>query len=425
MISDRPDLLQAIRDRFAHIDTCPFTGPRVFFENAGGALHLKTAVETSAFYAAIPDNQGRDNAASKALVKVIDAGKADMRLFLNAPGGTIFVGETGSEVLFRLIRTAITSAPKGSICLGTTLEHPASASAMTRWAGVMGLPVVRVPHDDATGTVTAEAYAAHVTPDVAVATIIHTSPVTGMAVDIAAVARAIRATAPKALIVVDGIQHASHGAVDVAEAGIDGYAVSPYKVFSRHGYGFGWASDRLTACDKDQILGNPATSWELGTRDTGSYATFTDVVDYLDWLGSEVSPATDRRARVEAAASAIKAQEAVLARAVLSGTGNLPGLADLPGVTLVGGAGLEAREGVVSFALDTRPAAEVTAALEARGVRVHTRKADNYSGNVLTPLGLPACVRVSFSHYNTLTEVAQFLTAMQDIAQTEPAAAGA
>jgi len=45
----QPDdaLIQTIRDRFAHVDSCPFEGPRVFFENAGGALTLKSVVEPS------------------------------------------------------------------------------------------------------------------------------------------------------------------------------------------------------------------------------------------------------------------------------------------------------------------------------------------------------------------------------------------
>ena len=45
MFSDM--LLGEVRDRFAHVDSCPKTGPRIFFENAGGALTLKSAVETS------------------------------------------------------------------------------------------------------------------------------------------------------------------------------------------------------------------------------------------------------------------------------------------------------------------------------------------------------------------------------------------
>ena len=307
MLTTVPGLLEAVRARFAHVDACPFSGPRVFFENAGGALTLKSVVETSGIYAAIPDNQGRDNLASKALMAAIDKAKADMRLFLNAPSGQVFVGESGTEVLFRLIRTSALGAAPGGILLSTTLEHPASRSAMTRWADVTGRTHVLVPHDDVTGCVTAEAYLPFITPDVRVATIVHTSPVTGMSVNVGAIAAAIHKVSPACFIIVDGIQHASHGAVDISALGIDGYAISPYKVFSRHGYGVGWASDRLTACTKEVVIGGPATSWEMGTRDTGSYATFSDVVDYLVWLGGNFTTSDDRRTRLEAAAQAKEA----------------------------------------------------------------------------------------------------------------------
>ena len=72
MLTTIPGLMADVRARFAHVDTCPFEGPRVFLENAGGALTLKSVAETSGIYAAIPDNQGRDNPASKALMAVID-----------------------------------------------------------------------------------------------------------------------------------------------------------------------------------------------------------------------------------------------------------------------------------------------------------------------------------------------------------------
>ncbi len=414
MIASTPGLLEAIRDRFAHVDTCPFTGPRVFFENAGGALHLKSVAETSAFYASIPDNQGRDNAASAALVDTIAKAKADMARFFNAPGGTVFVGESGTEVLFRLVRTAALGARDGGAMLGTTLEHPATVSAMTRWSEVTGRSFIRVPHDDATGCVTPEAYAAHVTPDVRVATIIHTSPVTGMAVDVAGAAAAIRAVAPEALIIVDGIQHASHGAVDVAALGIDGYAVSPYKMFSRHGYGVGWASDRLCACTKEQIVGGPEANWEMGTRDTGAYATFSDVIAYFDWLGEQVAPETQGRARLEAAGRAIVAQEHALTQALLHGTGNLAGLTEIESVTLIGGNSIEGREGVVSIRLASMSSADLVQFLADRGIRVHIRKNDHYSGGVLGPLGFDDCVRVSICHYNSIEEIARFLDAMRE-----------
>lgn len=409
-----PKLLSEIRNRFAQIDHCPQQGPRIFFENAGGALTLKSVVETSQTYAAIPDNQGRDNVGSHELVRVINKAKEDMRVFMNATSGQFFVGESGTELLFRLIMNACLGAGPGRV-LGSSLEHPATRSACARWAGVAGQTHVLVPHDDATGTVTAEAYASKVTPDTKVATIVHTSPVTGMGVDVAAVSAAIRAVAPDCYIIVDGIQHAAHGRMDLTAYDIDGYVVSPYKVFSRHGYGVAWISDRLTKLPHNSLIDGPEDNWEMGTRDTGSYATLSDVVSYFEWLGEQVSDTTDRREKFIAAGEAIHAQEKVLTDAMIHGTGNLAGLKDMENVQILGGVDNPAREGLVSLTVSGVPSVDVVKALNAQGIRTHLRKADHYSGNILDPLGLDSCVRVSMCHYNSAHEVAQFLAAMKDI----------
>ena len=419
MIQDNPSLIAAIRDRFAHVDSCPFQGERIFFENAGGALTLKSVVETSAKYAAIPDNQGRDNPAAHALVATINKAKADLAVMMNAPSGQFFAGESGTELLFRMIRTACVNAPKGAKVIGSSIEHPASRSAARRWAEIAGLDYVNVPHDDATGLVTAEDYTALMTPDVAVATILHASPVTGMGMDVAAISKAIRAVAPNCFIIVDGIQHAAHGQVDLAAYNVDGYAISPYKVFSRHGYGIAWISDRMTALPHDMLIGAPAEGWEFGTRDTGAYATVSDVVAYFDWLGGEVSNETDPRARIEAAGRAIHAYETHLTNAMINGTGNLPGLRDMEHITILAGADNPAREGLVSVVVAGMASPDVVTILNNQGIRTHTRKADHYSGNVLDPLGLTDCIRISLCHYNTEQEVAQLLAALKEIKAAE------
>ncbi len=413
-----PTLFAEIRNRFAHVDACPISGPRVFFENAGGALTLKSTLETSNFHAAIPDNQGRDNATAHELVRIIDRAKADMAIFFNASSGRFFMGESGTELLFRLIRNAIAGATSGDV-LGSTVEHPATRSAAQHWAGILGLRYISVPHDDARGLVTPEDYAALVTPQTRVATILHTSPVTGMGMDVAGIATAIRAKAPDAFIIVDGIQHACHGQIDIDGYGIDGYVISPYKVFSRHGFGIAWASGRLTDLPHERLIDSPRETWEFGTRDTGAYATMSDVVAYFDWLGSQVSDAKSPRARIEAAGQAIHAQEKALTDAAIHGIDNLPGLADMPGVHIVGGADNPAREGLVSFWIDGTAAADIVTTLNAEGVRTHTRKADHYSGNILKPLGVEACVRVSFCHYNSRAEVARLLSVVQQLLSTK------
>lgn len=412
-ISD--ELLSEIRGKFAQIDTCPVQGARVFFENAGGALTLNSVVECSKTYAAIPDNLGRDNPGSHELARVITKARDDMRVFMNAPGGQVFMGESGTELLFRLISAACLGTNEGGEVLGSTLEHPATRSACVRWAGIARQSHVLVDHDDATGTVTPTAYAAKVTPRTQIATIVHTSPVTGMGVDITAIIAEIRKVAPDCFVIIDGIQHAAHGRVDLTEYDADGYVISPYKMFSRHGYGLAWISDRLTALPHDNLVGAPADTWELGTRDAGAYATLSEVVAYFEWLGGQVSDSTDRRAKFVAAGAAIQAQEKALTDAMIHGTGNLPGLDQMSAVHIIGGDDNPAREGLVSLYVDGVASVDVVEMLNQQGIRTHLRKADHYSDNVLNPLGLDSCVRVSMCHYNSPKEVAKFLNVMMSI----------
>ena len=420
MLEQSPDLMVQIRDKFAHVEQCPFDGSRIFFENAGGALTLKSVVETSAKFAAIPDNQGRDNPASQALMSIINRAKYDMRDLFNAPKGQFFVGESGTELLFRLIRNAISGCPKGGQIMGSTLEHPASRSAAMHWAELLDKSYVPVPHNSDTGSVDAEAYAALVSPDTHVATILHTSPVTGMGVDVAAVSKAIRDVVPDCFIIVDGIQHAAHGLLDIKSYDIDGYVISPYKMFSRHGYGVAWVSDRLTSLAHEKLVNGPSEAWEFGTRDTGSYATMSDVVSYLDWLGTEVSrkdgsKENNRRKRLVAAGQAIKAHEKMLTDAMLYGRDNLKGVSELNGVEIVGGFDNPLREGLVSLRVRGIASSDLVSALRDQNIRVHVRKDDHYSGNILNPLGWTDCVRISLCHYNTVAEVTRLLSALNKI----------
>ncbi|MFT5113633.1 MAG: cysteine desulfurase/selenocysteine lyase [Parasphingorhabdus sp.] len=411
--------LSQVRDKFHHVDSCPYQGPRAFFENAGGSLTLKSVVSVNAELSAIPDNQGRDNPASHELVRIINQAREDMLLFLGASSGKVFVGESGTELLFRLVRAAILgSAPGGSV-LGSTLEHPATVSACKRWGDVAGKKYIAVPHDDDTATVTADAYRQYVTADTRVATIIQTSPVSGMSVDVKAVVEVIRAVSPGCFIIVDGIQHAAHGGLDLDAYNIDGFAVSAYKVFSRHNYGVAWTSDRLSVLPHDHLDGTPADFWEMGTRDTGAYATFSEVVNYLDWLGSQYTDSTDRRERVLAAGKAMSNQEAHLVNIMLNGDGDQKGLSDMPKVFVIGGHENANREGLVSLAVDGVESVQVVRQLNDAGVRTHLRKNDYFSGNILTPLGMDTCVRVSMCHYNSPAEVRKFLGIMEGICESE------
>ena len=408
-------LIGAIRDRFLHVDTCPYQGPRIFFENAGGALTLKSVVEVNSQLAGLPDNQGRDNPASRELVRIIDEARTNMRLLLGVTDGPIFVGESGTELLFRMVRAAALGSAPGGNMIGSTLEHPATASSSKRWAKIAGKEYRNAIHDNDSATVTAEAYARIVDADTRVATVIHTSPVTGMTVDIEAVVATIRKASPDCIIILDGIQHAAHGGLAVGDYDIDGYAISAYKIFSRHNYGFAWVSPRLATLPHDRLDGTAEDFWEMGTRDTSAFACTTKVIEYLDWLGSQFTDNIDRRSRILAAGEAICHHEHGLIDLAIQGDGKQRGLRDMPEVFLIGGYDNPAREGLVSISVEGIPCAQVVAELNARGIRTHVRKADHFSGNVLGPLGLPSCIRVSMGHYNTTDEVLSFLSQLEAI----------
>lgn len=409
------ELLPRVRERFLHVDTCPFTGKRVFFENAGGSLTLESVVARSAEVAGIPDNEHRNNPASHAVSRIVSDGRDNLATFFGASGGLIFGGETGTECLFRVIRAAALSAETGGSIVASSMEHPATYDATAQWARRTGRDWIEVPFDVDTGRVTAAHYADRVRPDARLATILHTSPVTGMTMDVAEIARTIRAVAPECMIIVDGIQHAPHGFLAIDDYGVDAYVISPYKAYCRFNNGYAWLSDRLSVVDHDRLSGKPEDAWELGSRDPSALAGVSEMVDYLIWLGGHFTEEQSRRACLVAAGQAMRAHERALVHRLLHGGAGLAGLCGYPGVHLIGPVDSPYREGVVSFAVEGCEAKHVVAELEARGIRVHARSDDVFSGNILRPLGLKAITRVSLAHYNSADEIDACLAALAEV----------
>jgi cysteine desulfurase / selenocysteine lyase len=106
---------------------------------------------------------------------------------------------------------------------------------------------------------------------------------------------------------------------------------------------------------------------------------------------------------------------------MIHGTGNLKGLREMENVVILGGEDNPAREGLVSIVVKGIKSTDVVTRLNDQGIRTHTRKADHYSRNILDPLGLPDCIRISMCHYNSEHEVAQLLAALEPIAAAAPA----
>lgn len=414
------ELMAEVRDCFHHVDYCPVIGaPRIFLESGGGSLKLKAAVAASAEVEALPDQEGRQNDASRHLSSLIRRGREDLHLLFGSAGlgdnpGQVISGETGTRLLYRIIRSIALAVPPGPV-LSCNLEHPASLDSAKQWAANTGREWIEVRFDPETGTARPEHYAAAVTPDTRLATAIHTSMLTGFVVDLPGIVEAIRDTAPECFIVVDGIQHAPHGAMQVDRYGVDAYVYSPYKAYSRLSLGFGWINDRVTKVPHEHMLGGNPDVWELGSRDPSFYAAQSKVADYFCWLGGQFSDSNDRAEQLAAGSAAMAAHEAALIHLLMFGDDEAKGLVSYDDITLVGPAQLEGREGIVSFNLDGVGAPDLVQEFSRRGIRVHARISDAYSGGILAALGIEDCLRVSLCHYNSPGEVRAFLAALADI----------
>jgi cysteine desulfurase/selenocysteine lyase len=411
------ELMEQIRDSFYYVDHCPYAGKRIFFENAGGSLTLKSVVQKTEVISCIPDNEHRNNPASKELSRIVAKGKDDLKIFFGASNGVIFGGETGTECLFRLIRSATLVAPEGSSILSSSVEHPATYSATQYWANKMNMKWLEVPFHHGTGMVRPKDYESIVRPDTRVATIIHTSPVTGMAMDIHAIAKVIRNIAPECFIIVDGIQHAPHGYLDTCDYGIDAYVISLYKSYSKFNNGYAWVSDRMSSVPHEQLIGKSENEWELGSRDPSALAAASEVSRYLCWLGSHFTDSIEKRPKLVAAGNAMKMHEQCLVHQLLYGNGSSKGLCDYKTIEIVGGENNSVREGVVSFSVKGVEAKTIVAEFGDRNIRIHARSNDVFSGNILNPLNLESVSRVSLAHYNSSEEVNYFLEQLEEILQ--------
>ena len=410
-------LLREIRDRFVNVDSDPFSGKRIYFENAGGTLRLKSVVELVSTLTGLPDNAGRLNPASREVDEAITRGRRDIALFLGARSGTIAAEQSTTGMIFRILDTAARSGGSGNLVI-TNLDHASSFDATKIIAERYCLEARIASLDPATGQVPAENIASLVDQDTVAVTVIHASNILGAKNDVVGIVRGVREAAPNALVILDGAQHASHGVIDVESYGADAWVFVPYKTYSKVGTSFAWLSDRLARLPHDNLLGKPKDMWDLGTRETAAYAGMSKVVEYFQWLGSKFTDSADARDRITAAMRAIEAHEGELLRAMLHGTGGAKGMLQLDAVRVYGNKEDAAnQEAIVAFNV---AGMDSTAAVEhfgRSGIRVHNRISDCYSKHTLSAMGIEECVRASLCHYNTPDEVAEFLRALEKMAR--------
>lgn len=420
-----PESLQReIKERFHFVDHDPSGRERLFFENAGGSLRLKSVVDRAAAVDAIPDCPERIHAVALNLQNIQQKGTNDVRTVLNAKGGSVYASLTASGGIFSVVRAIAENVP-GSNMVTTCLEHPSAYDAMSQYAQRTGRELRVAPSNAVTGGIDVDQLVSLVDENTCLLSVIYASNISGAKMDIAAIVQKARALKPDLFIVVDAVQHAPHGLVDLQKTPVDAINFAPYKFFGCRGSGFTWLSDRAAVLRHDKLTGKRADFWDLGSAAPWQFAAVTEIVSYVCWLGTRSTDSADRRTQFEHGIWAIELHERGLLHLLLEGTNGVGGLRHMDGVKVfLDHPDLTRRDLILAIGIEGLDHTQAVREYEKMGVIVYERVASSiYSRRMLESFGLTGAIRVSPLHCHSATDIERFLCVTQRIATEHRASA--
>jgi cysteine desulfurase / selenocysteine lyase len=414
------DELQAqIKARFHHVDRDADGRERLFLDNAGGSFRLKAAITRLAAIDALPDCPERLHERAVFLQSIQAQGCADLRLMLNADGGAIYASLTASGAMFEMVRAVAENVP-GKNMVTTVLEHPSSYDAMALYAARTGRELRVARSNPVTGGVDAEEIARLIDADTVLLSVMYASNISGAKLDIERIVQCTRQIKPGLHILVDAVQHAPHGLIDLSKTPIDGLNIAPYKFFGCRGSGFSWISERTARLAHHQLAGKPEGVWDLGSPAPWQFGVLSEIVDYVCWLGGHFTTSTERRDLFVTGIERIALHERALLERMLDGTEDVPGLRSIEGVDVfLDCADLSKRDLIVAMGIRGLGYTQAVREFESRAVIVYERVASSlYSKRMLDSFGLEGAIRVSPLHCHGAADIDRFLRITRELAET-------
>lgn len=416
-----PALQAEIKDRFFYVNEDYFGRKRQFFENSGGSLRLKAAVEAKAKYEAFPDCPERYHDTALLLKSLKEKGVKDIMevIFGASPGrGALVTQLTASQVIFEIIRVIMENTGPGN-AVAIELDHPSAFDAVRVYSERTGKEF-RVAHTNpVTGGVDLEEILSKVDENTQLVSVMSASNISGYIFDLETICREIRRINPEVYIVSDAVQHMPHGILDAEKWGLDGCNFAAYKAMGIRGCGFGYVSDRVARMPHHRVLARPENEWELGTFPHSNFAAMTAVVDYVCWLGSHFTDDTDRRKLYVTGMERIHLQEHSLLIHMMEGTEEIPGLRHIPGVRVyVDSEDTVDRDLISAISIDGLDCSTAVGEYYKRGITVFDRvNSSFFSKRIVESLGTTGVIRVSPLHCHDAGDIDDFLKVTAEIAK--------
>jgi cysteine desulfurase / selenocysteine lyase len=284
----------------------------------------------------------------------------------------------------------------------TEMEHHSNIVPWQQLAERVGAEIDWVPLTDE-GLLDIDAYAALLERGPKLVAVTHVSNVLGSENDLAEIARLTHEAG--ALVLADGAQAASKLPLDMAELGIDFYAVTGHKIYAPTGIGALWAKlDLLRAMPpflgggsmirkvtkEGTTYADPPARFEAGTPAIAQAIGMASALRWLDGLGME----------------AVREHEREIADYALAS------LEDVPGLRVFGPPRGPERIGPVSFELEGVHAHDVSEILDRHGVAV--RAGHHCAQPLMDRFGIAATARASFGVYTTPEEIDRLVEGLHD-----------
>jgi len=284
----------------------------------------------------------------------------------------------------------------------TEMEHHSNIVPWQQLAERAGAEIDWVPVTD-DGLLDMGSYAALLERNPKLVAVTHVSNVLGTENDLAEIARLAHEAG--ALVLADGAQAAPKTAVDVAQLGVDFYALTGHKLYAPTGVGALWAKlDLLRATPpflgggsmirkvtkEGTTYADPPARFEAGTPAISQAIGMASALRWLDGIGMDAVLEHERRIATYA----------------------LERLEEVPGLRVFGPAAGPQRIGPVSFELEGVHAHDVSEILDRHGVAV--RAGHHCAQPLMDRLGVAATARASFGVYTTAEEIDRLVEGLDD-----------
>ncbi len=291
---------------------------------------------------------------------------------------------------------------EGDRILLTEMEHHSNIVPWQQLAGRAGAEIDWAPVDEE-GRLDLGAYAALLERGPKLVAFTHVSNVLGTENPVAELARLAHEAG--ALVLCDGAQAAPKMPLDLAELGVDFYAITGHKLYAPTGIGALWARLDLLR-EMPPFLGggsmirkvtregttyaDPPARFEAGTPAIAQAIGMASALRWLDMVGME----------------AVREHEEQVADHALAR------LAEVPGLRVFGPPRGPGRLGPVSFEIEGIHAHDVSEILDRHGVAV--RAGHHCAQPLMDRLGVAATARASFGVYTTPEEIDRLVEGLED-----------